>query len=97
MEQFLLYRKIGLLIKILTGNLDQVINVLESTRIETIPVEKIGFVYSQQNARKEVTAFLKWVLTDGQRFNHEKGFLNLTKDALVEQENRLSSKLLSLK
>ncbi len=82
---------------ILTGNLDQVINVLESTRIETIPVEKIGFVYSQQNARKEVTAFLKWVLTDGQRFNHEKGFLNLTKDALVEQENRLSSKLLSLK
>lgn len=82
---------------ILTGNLDQVITVLESTRVETIPVEKIGFVYSQQNTRKEVTEFLKWVLTDGQRFNHEKGFLNLTKETLAEQENRLSGKLLSLK
>lgn len=82
---------------ILTGNLDQVINVLESTKVETIPVEKIGFVYSQQNARKEVAEFLKWVLTDGQKFNHEKGFLNLTKDALAEQENRLTAKLLSLK
>lgn len=82
---------------ILTGNLDQVIIVLESTRVETIPVEKIGFVYSQQSARKEVAEFLKWVLTDGQKFNHEKGFLNLTKDALAEQELRLSGKLLSLK
>ena len=82
---------------ILTGNLDQVIIVLESTKVETIPVEKIGFVYSQQSARKEVAEFLKWVLTDGQMFNHEKGFLNLTKDALAEQENRLSAKLLTLK
>jgi len=82
---------------ILTGNLDEVLSVLESTKVETVPVEKIGFIYSYQNAKKELTAFLKWVLTDGQKFNHEKGFLNLDKQALAEQENRLSEKLLSLK
>jgi len=82
---------------ILTGNLDHVIEVLEKNRIETIPVEKIGFIYSQQNARKEVSDFLKWVLTDGQKFNHSEGFLNLDKQVLAEQSNRLTEKFLSLK
>jgi len=82
---------------ILTGNLDEVLSVLESIKVETVPVEKIGFIYSSQNAKKELTAFLKWVLSDGQKFNHEKGFLNLDKQALAEQENRLSEKFLTLK
>ncbi|MDD4971323.1 MAG: hypothetical protein PHT07_17980 [Paludibacter sp.] len=82
---------------ILSGNLDEVLGVLEATKVETIPVEKIGFIYSQQKDRKEVSAFLKWVLTDGQKFNHEKGFLNLDKQVLAEQVNRLSDKFLSLK
>jgi phosphate transport system substrate-binding protein len=82
---------------ILTGNLDNVIEVLEKNHIETIPVEKIGFIYSQQTVRKEVSDFLKWVLSDGQKFNHEEGFLLLDKQELVEQTNKLSERFLSLK
>lgn len=82
---------------ILTGNLDFVIDLLEKNHIETIPVEKIGFIYSQQTARKEVSDFLKWVLTDGQKFNHSEGFLNLDKQSLAEQTSILSEKFLSLK
>jgi phosphate transport system substrate-binding protein len=82
---------------ILTGNLDQVINVLESVKVEIIPVEKIGFIYAQQSAGKEIAEFLKWVLTDGQKFNHEKGFLNLDKQQLAEQTNKLTEQLLTLK
>jgi len=83
--------------EILTGNLDLVIDVLEKNHIETIPVEKIGFIYSQENARKEVSEFLKWVLADGQKFNHEEGFLNLNKQELAEQSTRLTEKFLTLK
>jgi ABC-type phosphate transport system substrate-binding protein len=79
------------------GNLDEVLSVLETTKVETIPVEKIGFVYSQQNARKEVSEFVKWVLTDGQKFNHDKGFLNLDKQLVAEQASKLSEKFLTLK
>ena len=82
---------------LLSGNLDEVIAILEQNRIETIPVEKLGFIYSHANARKEVTDFLKWVLTDGQKFNHEKGFLFLDKQELAEQTNRLTEKYLTSK
>ena len=80
-----------------TGNLDDVISILEKNKVETIPVDKIGFIYSQENAGKEIPDFLKWVLTDGQRFNHPEGFLNLDKHDLAEQINRLTEKLLSSK
>ena len=82
---------------ILTGNLDFVIDVLEKNQIETVPVEKIGFVYSPVNSRKEVTAFLAWVLTDGQQYNHDKGFLNLDKQLLAEQNSNLKEKFLTQK
>jgi len=82
---------------ITAGNLDEVISVLEKNRIETIPVEKIGILYSRQNVRKEVSDFLKWVLSDGQKFNHEEGFLNLDKPELAEQQNHLTEKFLTLK
>ena len=82
---------------ITTGNLDEVISILENNKVETIPVEKIGFIYSKENARKEVSDFLKWVLTDGQKYNHPEGFLNLNKQELAEQTNRLTEKFLSLK
>jgi len=82
---------------ILSGDLDFVINVLEKNHIETIPVEQIGFLYSRQTTRKEVSDFLKWVLTDGQKYNHVEGFLTLDKQVLTEQTNKLSEKLLTLK
>lgn len=83
--------------ELLTGNLDFVIDILEKNRIETIPVENIGFIYSRQNVRKDVSDFLKWILTEGQKFNHAEGFLSLDKQALAEQTNRLSEELLTLK
>ena len=82
---------------ITAGNLDDVLSVLEINKIETIPTEKIGFIYSRKNLRKEVSDFLKWVLNDGQKFNHSEGFLNLDKQVLTEQQNQLNDKLLTLK
>lgn len=82
---------------ILTANLDHVIDILEKVKIETIPVETISFVYSNSNLNKEVSGFLKWVLTEGQKYNHEKGFLNLDKQTLAEQTNRLNDKFLTSK
>lgn len=83
--------------EILTGNLDYVIRVLENTIIETIPVENISFVYSNTNVNKEISEFLKWVLSEGQKYNHDKGFLKLDNQTLAEQTNRLNEKFLTAK
>ena len=55
-------------------NLDQVINKLETGRIDLPPVGKMVFVYKED--RPEVTAFVNWVQTKGQQFNHSEGFLS---------------------
>jgi phosphate transport system substrate-binding protein len=83
--------------EILTGDLDLVISILENNKIETIPVENIGFVYAKVNENLAVSDFLKWVLTEGQQFNNEKGFLNLDNQTLAEQANKLIERFLTAK
>ena len=57
------------------ATLDEVINALENGKIPEIAIEKIGVSYNEaDNAVKE---FLEWVLTDGTKYNHEFGLLNL--------------------
>ncbi len=84
--------------QIYSANLDQAIALLEKSNVETIPVEKIGFVVSENESNNpEVTAFLSWILKKGQEYNHELGFLNLSGDDLVEQQKQLNERLLTLK
>lgn len=82
---------------LLTGNIDDALTVLEINQIESVPVGKIGFTYLPQNSRNEITDFLNWILTEGQKFNHELGFLNLeNQDILTAQKNLQNEKLLTL-
>lgn len=81
----------------LNGNVDEVIALLEKSTIETIPVEKIGFVYSPSNAGQALSGFLKWVLNDGQKYNHDFGFLTLDNNFLAQQKTKLTETNLTLK
>ena len=63
-----------------SGNLDEIIKLVESSEIETIPVENIAFSLNVFNS--DVDNFLSWVVTDGQQYNNKSGFLKLDpKDA----------------
>jgi hypothetical protein len=57
------------------ATLDELIQALESGKVSEVAVEKIGV--SVNNANDEVNKFLSWVLTDGTKYNHEFGLLNL--------------------
>lgn len=58
------------------GTLDDVIRVVESHSSDLVVVGNFGFVYN--NINSEVDAFLSWVLSDGQTYNNESGFLRLS-------------------
>ena len=81
----------------INSNVDDAIKVLENERFETIPVERVGFIYDSNNHNKELIKFLKWTLTEGQKYNHEFGFLNLNKDLLLSQNERLAELYLTSK
>ena len=57
------------------ATLDEVINALENGKVQEVAVEKIGLSYNQ--ADDAVNQFLQWVLTNGTKYNHEYGLLNL--------------------
>jgi ABC-type phosphate transport system substrate-binding protein len=75
-------------------NLDETISLLENEKIELVPVLNIGFAYDEQNGTRQ---FLKWIITEGQRFNHEFGFLQVDEKTLSYQKNFLGDVLLSNK
>ncbi len=56
------------------ANLDQLIHSLES--ISTTLPPKGNFTLIYKDTRPEVTAFVNWVLREGQQYIHEYGFLN---------------------
>ena len=63
------------------ATLDQLISVLESGKVSEVAVEKVGVSYNE--ADNAVNQFLQWVLSEGVKYNHEFGFLNL--DSKVTQ------------
>lgn len=66
-----------------SGNLDETLQLIESEDIDLIPVEDIGFTYSAFD--RDIDQFLQWIVSTGQQYNHEAGFLRLT-DKEVESQ-----------
>jgi ABC-type phosphate transport system substrate-binding protein len=75
-------------------NLDKTISLLENERVELVPVLNIGFVGAE---RTEVRQFLQWLVTEGQQFNHEFGFLQVDEKTLAAQKDVLNDRLLTNK
>ncbi len=62
------------------GSLDNVLTYAEKTNSPKLLIEEVHVLYNQNNPDKEVANFLKWVLINGQQYNHEYGFINLLND-----------------
>lgn len=71
------------------SNIDKTIELLENESIDLIPVESFGFVY--QNNLPAIKDFLKWILTEGQNYNHQYGFLRLDPKTLITQQKQIDS------
>ena len=59
------------------ATLDEVISVLENGKVSEVAVERIGVSYNEGD--DAVNQFLKWILENGTKYNHEYGLLNLSK------------------
>lgn len=75
------------------ADIDKTIALLEKERIPLIPVENIGFVYQDNNIPAK--RFLKWILSEGQKYNHEYGFLKVEETILSAQLKEIEDLLLT--
>ena len=79
----------------MNSNVDEALATIENARFETIPVEKVGLIFDNNPGNKEILNFVKWIVNEGQKFNHEYGFLNLDKKLQADEGEKLSGKLLT--
>ena len=68
------------------ARLDDIILLLEQQQFAEIPVGKIGLEYDHHNASQN--AFVHWILTDGNKYVHEYGLLQLPTKELTAQLRR---------
>ena len=63
------------------ADVDKTITLLENETIPLIPIENIGFISESNN--KEAEKFIEWVLSEGQKYNREYGFLKAEYEQLA--------------
>lgn len=74
------------------GNLDETLQLLENNDVALIPLSKVGFTY---NDRASVVDFLRWIVCEGQQYNHRFGFLTLDEKSAREEQRLLDGNLLT--
>ena len=71
---------------------DDILAAIEQDRYPSPPARDLYFVCNGKPTRAAVVDFLKWVLTDGQRYVPESGYIKLTQDKLDAQVKALEAK-----
>ncbi|MDR2765422.1 MAG: hypothetical protein LBB90_10395 [Tannerella sp.] len=77
---------------LLSENIDKAILLLETAKIETIPVDRFGIIIPEEHVgNAEILRFANWILEQGQQYNHEFGFLSLDSRTLSAQKQELKN------
>lgn len=77
------------------ARLDDIILLLEQQQFAEIPTGKVGVDYDHRNASQN--AFVRWILTDGNKYIHEYGLLQLPQKELTAQLHRTEQQELAQK
>jgi phosphate transport system substrate-binding protein len=68
---------------------DQLIAAIAAGKYPSPPARELYFVTKGKPTNAVATEFIKWVLTDGQKYVHEAGYINLADDKLKAEKTKL--------
>jgi phosphate transport system substrate-binding protein len=71
---------------------DDIVRAIAEGKYPSPPARNLHFVSHGKPEKTLVLAFIKWVLTDGQKYVPESGYINLTEAKLKEGLNKLELK-----
>ncbi len=70
-------------------NRDEIVNAIATGKYPSPPARPLHLVSKGRPERKVVLEFLKWILTDGQKYIPESGYINLTEEKIAEELKKL--------
>jgi phosphate transport system substrate-binding protein len=68
---------------------DEIVEAIATGRYSSPPARDLHFVSQGKPAGKAVKEFVKWVLTDGQKYVPEAGYINLTEEKIQQELKKL--------
>lgn len=71
-------------------DLPTILNAIHDKRYPAPPVRELYYISKGKPQRKEVVDFIKWVLSDGQQYVAESGFVPLSKERVLEELKKLN-------
>ncbi len=71
---------------------DDIVKAIATGQYPSPPARLLHLVSQGNPKRKVVREFINWVLTDGQKYVPESGYINLTKDKIQEEIKKLANK-----
>jgi len=68
---------------------DEIVSAIAEGKYPSPPARDLHFVSQGRPEGKAVKEFIRWVLTDGQKYVHESGYIDLTAEKLKEELKKL--------
>ena len=65
------------------NTMDDIVNAIAAGKYPSPPARDLYFVTAGKPVKKEVAAFIRWSLTEGQKYVLESGYINLSKEKLA--------------
>jgi phosphate transport system substrate-binding protein len=69
--------------------MDDLINAIATDKYPSPPARDLFFVTNGKPVKKEVVAFINWVLSNGQKYVFESGYINLPKEKLDKELSKI--------
>jgi phosphate transport system substrate-binding protein len=67
------------------GTVDELTDAIATGKYPSPPARNLGFLFKGKPKKKELVEFVKYALTDGQKFIDENGYIALSKQKLQEE------------
>ncbi len=71
------------------NSMNEIVNAIASGKYPSPPARELFFVTKGKPANRAVIDFITWVLTDGQKFVRETGYINLAPDKLNKELQKI--------
>lgn len=65
------------------NTMDEIVNAIATGKYPSPPARDLYFVTSGKPVKKELVEFIKWSLTEGQKYVLESGYINISKEKLA--------------